>query len=112
MKLWSIFGGISVFDAKNDAQHAENMKKSSDLEQHNVTINDGRKVKPDEFHKSGFTLIQLEEEPITKDWRTAQFQDKNADIVKFYRYLFEIWAGSCTSELQLKVNCRLKVNYI
>ena len=82
MKLWSIFGGISAFDSKNNA---ENLKKFSNLEQHNVTINDGRKVKPDEFHKSGFTLIQLEEEPVTKDWRTAPFRDENADIVNFYR---------------------------
>ena len=54
-------------------------------EKYNVTIKDARKTFPGEFHKTGFTLIELEEEPQTKDWRTAEVRDENADIVKFYK---------------------------
>ena len=36
---------------------------------HNVTILDARKQNLGGFHETGFTLIQLEKEPETKDWR-------------------------------------------
>ena len=44
-----------------------------DMENHelkNVTMYDARKQKIDDFHKTGFTLIELDEEPNVQDWRT------------------------------------------
>jgi hypothetical protein len=52
-------------------------------EKHNVTFHDARKTNFSSFHESGFTLIQLDEEPATTDWRT-QGKEEDADIKKFY----------------------------
>ena len=57
---------------------------------HNVTIIDARKQNLGGFHETGFTLIQLETEPETKDWRKliinprTQERDESADIKKFF----------------------------
>ena len=53
----------------------------------NVTIHDARKKSPGTFHETGFTLIELDKEPITKDWRTRGYQNENADIYKFYEQM-------------------------
>ena len=82
VKLYdSIFGGDNLIKDKQLA----NFK--------NITIMDARKAKPD-FHKSGFTLIEIEE-PVTKDWRTPYinfdfFKGKiemnaDADVVNFFK---------------------------
>ena len=59
----------------------------------NITIMDARKAKPD-FHKTGFTLIDIEE-PVTKDWRTPYINfdflrgkiemNADADVVNFFK---------------------------
>jgi len=49
----------------------------------NITIYDARKKPPGTFHESGFTLIELDKEPETQDWRTSSKQ-KDADILKFF----------------------------
>ena len=39
-------------------------------EEKKITFLDARKNVPGDFHDTGFTLVQLENEPETKDWRT------------------------------------------
>ena len=56
------------------------------IERYNVTIKDARKTNPGNFYESGFTLVELQEEPITKDWRTPHLMDQNADILNFHKY--------------------------
>ena len=57
---------------------------------HNVTILDARKQNLGGFHETGFTLIQLEKEPETLDWRKmiinprTKEKDESADIGKFF----------------------------
>ena len=48
---------------------------------------DARKLSPGSFHDTGFTLIQLEEEPDVTDWRTNGFLDPNADVKKFHKQM-------------------------
>ena len=40
------------------------------IEMKNITMLDARKHKIDDFHQTGFTLIELDEEPDIQDWRT------------------------------------------
>ena len=54
---------------------------------HTVTIHDARKKSPGSFHETGFTLIDLEEDPATTDWRTPSTTNEDADIKKFYAQL-------------------------
>ena len=54
----------------------------------NVTIHDARKRSPGGFHETGFTLVELEKEPVTKDWRTNAKMEKGADILKFYEQMY------------------------
>jgi len=54
---------------------------------HSVTIYDARKNSPGSFHETGFTLIDLGEEPVTTDWRTPATTHQDADIKKFYSQL-------------------------
>ena len=54
---------------------------------HNVTISDARKTSVGDFHQTGFTLITLDKEAETTDWRTMKAQDENADIEKFHLQL-------------------------
>ena len=56
-------------------------------EEKKVTFLDARKNYPGDFHDSGFTLIQLESEPETKDWRTPVGTGKEADIEKFHKQM-------------------------
>ena len=53
----------------------------------NVTIHDARKKSPGTFHETGFTLIELDKEPVTKDWRTPGNQNEDADVRKFYEQM-------------------------
>jgi len=65
-------------------------KMYSDMESqpsHNVTIHDARKNNPGSFHESGFTLVELEKEPVTQDWRTSVLQDPHADIINFHKQM-------------------------
>jgi len=62
---------------------------------HNVTILDARKVSPGSFHETGFTMVTLDKEPVTTDWRaTFQFNDK-PDIMHFHKqmepYIMELY---------------------
>jgi hypothetical protein len=61
--------------------------KGEPNEKHNVTFHDARKTIFGSFHESGFTLIELEEEPATTDWRTQHSglgMQEDADIKKFH----------------------------
>ena len=53
----------------------------------NITFVDARKHSPGSFHDTGFTLIQLDEEPDVTDWRTNGFLDPNADVKKFHKQM-------------------------
>ena len=81
MKLWTFLGGITPFLASDNKDNIQ----EQNLEKHNVTINDARKIPNNNFHKSGFTLIKLEKEPVTKDWRTSNVHNEEADINNFYQ---------------------------
>ena len=63
-----------------------NLQKSS-AENHTVTFNDARKNNPGSFHETGFTLIELEEEPITTDWRSPSAMYEDADVVNFQKQM-------------------------
>ena len=63
------------------------MAKEDDNEPHNVTFFDARKNSPGDFHESGFTLVELEEEPVTKDWRSNSQNSKDPDINKFQKQM-------------------------
>lgn len=52
-----------------------------------VTIFDARKANDLDFHKTGFTLIELDDEPITKDWRSNTWINPDAEIVHFHRQM-------------------------
>ena len=51
---------------------------------HNVTFHDARKTPAGSFKESGFTLITLDSEPLTTDWRTNTMVDEGADVTKFF----------------------------
>merc|ERR1711983_5919 len=59
-------------------------------ENHTVTILDARKHKPGTFSEAGFTLVKLDEEPGTKNWRHGSqdihlFQEMmNPHLMKLY----------------------------
>ena len=53
----------------------------------NVTFLDARKKSPGNFHETGFTLIELDEEPITKDWRTSGTYYPEADVKNFHKQM-------------------------
>ena len=74
-----------------------NLELFKDIEHssHNVTILDARKVSPGNFHETGFTMVTLDKEPVTTDWRaTFQFTDK-PDIMHFHKqmepYIMELY---------------------
>ena len=75
---------IMFFSFKNS--FAE-MKGYRPAEDHNVTIYDARKKSPGSFHNTGFTLVELDEEPVTTDWRTNVMSDENADVTKFHQQM-------------------------
>ena len=54
---------------------------------HNVTIHDARKESLGSFHDTGFTLIELAEDPLTTDWRTTTMMDADPDIRKFHKQM-------------------------
>ena len=61
----------------------------------NVTIYDARKTSFGDFHESGFTLIKLQEETTTQDWRSMIQQNATADITNFHKqfepYLLKLY---------------------
>ena len=48
-----------------------------------VTVHDARKQEV-KFHKTGFTLIQLNTEPVTQDWRTSGWMYPDTADVKYF----------------------------
>ena len=84
-KLHDFFFGKSVFDP--DFSYKTDGAKSLGIETdtRNITIFDARKQNPGDFHKTGFTLVKLDEEPVTQDWRTSHFTNESADITNFHR---------------------------
>ena len=52
-----------------------------------MTIFDARLESPGSFHETGFTLVTLEEKPVTIDWRTEHKRNKDADIRKFHQQM-------------------------
>ena len=56
-------------------------------ETHNVTIYDARKTQFGGFHETGFTLIEVEDEIKTTDWRTNGMANEDADIKKFHKQM-------------------------
>ena len=83
MKLVSFIGGM--------LKKQEDLKALSEPDAQkklvNITIHDARKKPPGTFHESGFTLIELDKEPVTKDWRTNSKQSEDADILKFFEQM-------------------------
>ena len=71
----------SLFGASNTTA------SDTDIEEHNVTILDARKHNPGGFHETGFTLITLDKEPATTDWRTSFHQNDSPDILHFHEQM-------------------------
>lgn len=67
-------------------KNGEEIKLDDVVLAENITIYDARKHNFGDFHDSGFTLIELEEEPMTTDWRTPPTYD-DADIKKFHHQM-------------------------
>ena len=76
MKLFSFFTGASELNKPDDSKPLVN-----------ITIHDARKSPTGDFQRSGFTLIELDREPETKDWRTNAKGTEDADILKFYKQM-------------------------
>jgi len=74
-----VTGAASMYDEKQN--------HPSHKQRHNVTFYDARKSSPGSFHETGFTLVELDEEPETTDWRTAITYDENADVAKFHKQI-------------------------
>jgi len=70
---------IGTLTGSSDAGMADVGK----AEQHNVTILDARKADPGSFHDTGFTLITLDKEPVTTDWKSNFYESDNPDIMHF-----------------------------
>jgi len=60
---------------------------NTDSEKHNVTILDARTADPGDFHETGFTLITLDKEPVTTDWRTNFYSSDSPDILHFHEQM-------------------------
>ena len=60
---------------------------SRKLKEEKVDFIDARKKPPGSFHETGFTLIQLDEEPLTKDWRCNPKHCNEYDIDKFHNQM-------------------------
>eukprot|EP00091_Calanus_sinicus_P004633 TRINITY_DN14972_c0_g1_i1.p1 TRINITY_DN14972_c0_g1~~TRINITY_DN14972_c0_g1_i1.p1 ORF type:complete len:268 (-),score=51.45 TRINITY_DN14972_c0_g1_i1:88-891(-) len=56
-------------------------------EKHNVTILDARKADPGSFHDTGFTMITLDKEPVTTDWRSNDWNSEHPDIMNFHEQM-------------------------
>ena len=56
-------------------------------ETYNVTIHDARKTQFGGFHETGFTLIEVEDNIETTDWRTNGVTNMDADIKKFHHQM-------------------------
>jgi len=70
--------------------HADLDQLQAHQENHTVTILDARKHKPGTFSETGFTIVTLDEEPGTKNWRYGSkdihlFQEMmNPHLMKLY----------------------------
>ena len=71
----------SLFGASNTTA------SDTDIEEHNVTILDARKHNPGGFHETGFTLITLDKEPATTDWRTSFHNNDSPDMLHFHEQM-------------------------
>ena len=58
---------------------------TGDVNKQNITILEARENNPGKFHESGFTLVELEELPDIKDWRSVPHQNPDAEIIKFHK---------------------------
>ena len=94
-KLLLLVKGGNTDDTKQDGykgfsitgKNGEKFDKNGDSLKKTVTIHDARKHSFGDFHDSGFTLIKLEEEPGTTDWRTPAMSSDDADIKKFHKLM-------------------------
>ena len=78
----SLLGG-NPFDPKNVDKYAQ--EKGLAMNKQNITIYDARTNSPGKFHESGFTLIELDDLPNIKDWRSPPQQYPDAEIIKFHK---------------------------
>ena len=84
-KIIPLFKGGDPFDPKDVDKYA--LKKGLSMNKQNITIYDARKNNPGKFHESGFTLIELDELPNIKDWRSVPQQNLDAEIINLYCFL-------------------------
>jgi len=83
LHLGTFLGGSNAGDFKESSQ------------KHNVMILDARRESPGTFLETGFTLITLDKEPVTTDWRTTFYQNATPDIIQFHTqmepYIMELY---------------------
>ena len=87
MKFLNFFNVINQsFDPNLDQKQKDDIfeKMGVKIDKHNVTIQDARKNNPGDFHKSGFTLVELDEEPTTKGVTEMQILAKLSKSKQIY----------------------------
>ena len=78
VKLVSFLSGATPLDKLHTDEE-------NDYTKNNITFIDARKNPPGKFAETGFTLIELDEEPLTTDWRTQN--SKDAEIKLFHKQM-------------------------
>ena len=77
-----------------------NHKLSTDQSMEKIAIHDARKEKPGSFHETGFTLVELDEEPKITDWRTSHYRVirfKNIrQVISFQSYTLTVRSTSAS----------------
>ena len=74
---------VKLVNFLSGAEDMKFLKGFEELEDHNVTFIDARKNHAGDFHDTGFTLIELDDEPLTKDWRSTTLHTDDPDVKKF-----------------------------
>ena len=76
-----------LFGSKTMEELAKEAEQSDDFSKHNVTFIDARKSPPGTFFETGFTLIELDEEPLTTDWRSNPQYSEDAEVKLFQKQM-------------------------
>ena len=79
-------------------------KISSGNENQTFTIFDARKVSPGSFAETGFTLIKLDKEPETKNWRIWS-QDLDLFREQMNPYLKELYPQTKGRHIDIMNHC-------
>jgi len=91
--FWIMFGSslpcplVKLVSFLSTSKSQSERKADDQFVEQKVTVYDARKNSPGSFHETGFTLVELENDPETTDWRSNAQSDDNADITKFHKQM-------------------------